>query len=94
MIVSSLLEKSTWRQLGLQLRNPCEQVKSNEIQNETVVNFNEAEEGARGLGWGFWLLERVTELQGEVICPQKVPVGFSESIFGPPPTPPYQKFLD
>jgi len=84
VIVSLLLEKSTWRQLGLQLRNSCEQVK----YNETVVNFNEAEEWARGLDWCFWLLERVTELQGEVICSQKVPVVLPEAIFGPPHPPP------
>lgn len=41
------------------------------IQNESVVNVQEAENGARGWIKVCWLLGRMMDLRGKVMCPKK-----------------------
>ena len=55
-------------------------MKRSEIQHETVVNAQQAEEGGGGWVGLCWLLRRVTELRGEERV-EKVST-------------PYQKFLE
>ena len=61
-----------------------------EIQNETVVNVKQAEEGWRGMGWGLLVVGMSDGVAGRTNLLKKVSVVFSDSKFELP----VKEFLD